>query len=57
VAELPGHGLGTAEAVPRRIESAKQALTDADIQAWCRVCGAQREAPDLIAASRAADSM
>ena len=30
---------------------------DADIQVWCRVCGAQREAPDLIAASRAADSM
>src|SRR5260370_24430753 len=39
------------------MESAKQALTDADIQVWCRVCGAQREAPDLIAASRSADSM
>ncbi len=48
---------GWHEAKTSRIESAKQALTDADIQAWCRVCGAQREAPDLIAASRAADSM
>src|SRR5260370_16956750 len=38
------------------MESAKQALTDADIEVWCRVCGAQREAPDLSAASRAADS-
>src|ERR1035441_10007761 len=40
-----------------RIESAKQALTDADIETWCQVCGASRETPDLIAASRAADSM
>jgi hypothetical protein len=28
-----------------------------DIRTWCRVCRAGREAPDLIAASRAADSM
>ncbi len=48
---------GWHEAKTSRIESAKQALTDADIQTWCRVCGAEREAPDLIAASRAADSM
>lgn len=45
------------EAKTSRIESAKQALSDADIQTWCRVCGAERDAPDLIAASRAADSM
>jgi len=48
---------GWHEAKTSRIESAKQALSDADIQTWCRVCGAEREAPDLIAASRAADSM
>jgi hypothetical protein len=40
-----------------RIELAKQAASEADIAAWCRVCGAEREVPDLIAASRAADSM
>lgn len=40
-----------------RIESAKQAASEEDIQAWCRVCGADRDVPDLIAASRAADSM
>jgi hypothetical protein len=45
------------EAKTSRIESAKQAPSEADIQAWCRVCRAKREIPDLIAASRAADSM
>ena len=40
-----------------RIESAKQAPSEDDIRAWCRVCGAEREVPDLIAASRAADLM
>lgn len=48
---------GWHEAKTSRIESAKQALTDADVETWCQVCGADREAPDLIAASRAADSM
>ena len=48
---------GWHEAKTSRIESAKQAPSEADIQAWCRVCGADREIPDLIAASRAADSM
>jgi transcriptional regulator with XRE-family HTH domain len=60
-ASLTARALSTAagwhEAKTSRIESAKQALTDADIQTWCQVCGASREAPDLIAASRAADSM
>ena len=28
-----------------------------DIRTWCRVCGAERAIPDLIAASRSADSM
>jgi len=40
-----------------RIEGAKQAPSEDDIRAWCQVCGAERDVPDLIAASRAADSM
>jgi len=40
-----------------RIEGAKQAPSEDDIRTWCRVCHAEREGPDLIAASRAADSM
>jgi transcriptional regulator with XRE-family HTH domain len=48
---------GWHEAKTSRIESAKQAPSEADIHDWCRVCGAERETPDLIAASRAADSM
>ena len=40
-----------------RIEGAKQAPSEDDIRLWCHVCHAEREAPDLIAASRAADSM
>ena len=37
-----------------RIESAKQAPGEDDIRTWCRVCGADREVPDMIAASGAA---
>jgi hypothetical protein len=44
------------EAKTSRIESGKQAPSENDIRTWCRVCGAEREAPDLIAACRAADS-
>jgi transcriptional regulator with XRE-family HTH domain len=40
-----------------RIESAKQAPSEDDIRAWCHVCRADRDVPDLIAASRATDSM
>lgn len=40
-----------------RIESAKQAPGEDDIATWCRVCGAERDIPDLIAASRVADLM
>jgi transcriptional regulator with XRE-family HTH domain len=40
-----------------RIENARQALADSDIRTWCRVCSAAQLAPDLIAASRATDSM
>jgi transcriptional regulator with XRE-family HTH domain len=60
-AGLDGRALSAAAgwhpAKTSRIESAKQAPSEADIASWCRVCGAEREVPDLIAASRAADSM
>ena len=48
---------GWHEAKTSRIESARQPVTDADIRTWCEVCGAGQQAADLIAASRAADSM
>jgi hypothetical protein len=48
---------GWHEAKTSRIESAKKAPNEDDIRTWCRVCGAERAIPDLIAASRAADSM
>jgi transcriptional regulator with XRE-family HTH domain len=48
---------GWHKAKTSRIESAKQAPSEDDMRVWCRVCGAERDVPDLIAASRAADSM
>jgi transcriptional regulator with XRE-family HTH domain len=48
---------GWHEAKTSRIESAKQAPSEDDIRTWCRVCDAGRAVPDLIAASRSADSM
>jgi transcriptional regulator with XRE-family HTH domain len=48
---------GWHEAKTSRIESAKKAPSEDDIRVWCRACGAQRAIPDLIAASRSADSM
>lgn len=48
---------GWHEAKTSRIESAKQSTSDDDIRAWCRVCRAEDQAADLIAASRAAESM
>ncbi len=39
---------GWHEAKTSRIESAQQAVSDADIQPWCQVCGAGRQAPDLM---------
>jgi hypothetical protein len=48
---------GWHEAKTSRIESAKQAPSEADIHTWCHVCGADNQVIDLIAASRAADSM
>ncbi|MCX4783333.1 helix-turn-helix domain-containing protein [Streptomyces sp. NBC_01264] len=40
-----------------RIINAKTAPSDKDIRAWCTACGADGQAEDLIAASRAVDSM
>ncbi|WP_217181286.1 helix-turn-helix transcriptional regulator [Streptomyces sp. AC495_CC817] len=40
-----------------RIARAKTGPSDADIRAWCRACGAEDQAADLIAASRTAESM
>jgi transcriptional regulator with XRE-family HTH domain len=48
---------GWHEAKTSRIESAKKAPSEDDIRTWCRVCGAERAIPDLVAASRSADSM
>ena len=60
-AGLDGRALSAAAgwhpAKTSRIESAKQAPSEADIAAWCRACKAGREVPDLVAAARAADSM
>jgi transcriptional regulator with XRE-family HTH domain len=44
------------ESKSSRIEGAHTRPSDSDIQAWCRACGAEDQAADLIAASRAADS-
>jgi transcriptional regulator with XRE-family HTH domain len=40
-----------------RIEHAQAPPSDADIRRWAEVCGAAEQAPDIIAASRTADSM
>jgi transcriptional regulator with XRE-family HTH domain len=40
-----------------RLENAKAVPSNADIRAWCRVCGAEDQLADVIAASRTADSM
>jgi len=48
---------GWHEAKTSRVESAKQAPSEDDIRTWCRVCKDERAVPDLIAASRSADSM
>ncbi|MFI6761639.1 helix-turn-helix domain-containing protein [Micromonospora sp. NPDC050417] len=39
-----------------KIEHGVQPPTDADIRAWCRVCDADDQAPDLIATLRAVES-
>ena len=49
-------GAGWHESKCSRIEHARTPPSDADIRAWCRICEADDQAADLIAASRAADS-
>ncbi|MFD6970597.1 helix-turn-helix domain-containing protein [Streptomyces sp. NPDC059949] len=39
-----------------RLENATTPPSDADIRVWCAICGVPDEAPDLIAASRSAQS-
>ncbi|MEU8884568.1 helix-turn-helix domain-containing protein [Streptomyces hydrogenans] len=60
-AGLTGHELalrcGWHKSKASRIARAKTAPSDADIRAWCRACGAEELAADLIAASRTAESM
>jgi transcriptional regulator with XRE-family HTH domain len=60
-AGLSGRDLSRAagwhEAKTSRIELAKQAPADSDIRTWCDICRVPDQAADLIAASRAADSM
>ncbi len=48
---------GWSEAKSGRIENARTAPSDGDVLAWCRACGAETLAPDLVAANRQADSM
>ncbi|MFE4975296.1 helix-turn-helix domain-containing protein [Kitasatospora sp. NPDC056651] len=40
-----------------RIINALTAPSDEDIRTWCRLCGAEEQTADLIAATRSADSM
>ncbi|MEV8474286.1 helix-turn-helix transcriptional regulator [Streptomyces sp. NPDC051173] len=40
-----------------RLENAVTPASPEDIRAWCRVCGADDQAADLIAAARSADNM
>ncbi|MDX3854801.1 helix-turn-helix transcriptional regulator [Streptomyces sp. AK02-01A] len=60
-AELTGHELavrcGWSPAKSSRVERAKTPASDADIRAWCKACGAEDQAADLVAANRQADQM
>ncbi|MEV6209814.1 helix-turn-helix transcriptional regulator [Kitasatospora sp. NPDC051914] len=40
-----------------RIQDGKAAPSEADIRAWCQACGAEDQIAELIASSRAVDSM
>ncbi|UGQ14450.1 helix-turn-helix transcriptional regulator [Yinghuangia sp. ASG 101] len=43
---------GWSESKSSRIENAKTPPSDSDIRTWCRACGTDDQAPDLIAANR-----
>ncbi|WUP69479.1 helix-turn-helix transcriptional regulator [Streptomyces sp. NBC_00258] len=40
-----------------RLQNATTPPSDDDIRTWCRACGAEDKAPDLVAQNRTADSM
>ncbi|WP_340561466.1 helix-turn-helix domain-containing protein [Streptomyces sp. GSL17-111] len=40
-----------------RLENGRTPPADEDIRVWCQACGAEDQAPDLIAASRTAESL
>lgn len=48
---------GWHESKSSRLENAVTIPSEDDIRAWCRICGAETRAADLIAASRSTDSM
>lgn len=48
---------GWDESKTSRILNARRAASEADLRAWCSACGAAEQIDDLIAASRAVDSM
>jgi transcriptional regulator with XRE-family HTH domain/plasmid maintenance system antidote protein VapI len=48
---------GWHESKVSRIEHVRTPPSDADIRLWCQICGADDQAADLIASSRATDSM
>ncbi|GLW58525.1 DUF5753 domain-containing protein [Kitasatospora phosalacinea] len=48
---------GWHDAKTSRILNAKAAPSDSDIRTWCRACGADDQAEDLVASNRAADSL
>ena len=54
--ELAGR-CGWSESKTSRIEGGKTVPSDADIRDWCRACGVEGRADDLVAANRGADSM
>ncbi|GIH27601.1 transcriptional regulator [Acrocarpospora phusangensis] len=47
---------GWEESKCSRLLSGRTPPSDEDIRAWCRICGAENEIPNLIAASRNAES-
>ncbi|MET8239752.1 helix-turn-helix transcriptional regulator [Streptomyces sp. NPDC005245] len=50
-------GAGWYKSKVSRLENAATPPSAEDIRAWCRACGAEDEAADLIAAARSADNM
>jgi len=54
--ELAGR-CGWSESKTSRIEGGKTVPSDADIRDWCRACGVEERADDLVVANRSADSM